>query len=546
MIASASRWVRRARRAPLGTALGLVALGIGAYVVAGPLCAARYPMMTDLPFHAASAAVFRHYWDPAWHFREQFVLQPFAVPYVSMYALAALLMLVMPALPAIKIAAGLMLALLPVGLAVLAHGMRKSPLLGLAGLGFVWCGLTSWGFINFMAALGLFAMVVGLALRALHRPSRGRSLALGAALVALFFTHVFRFPFALAAVAAAALLLYPATRRWRPVVAPLVLGVALLGLWLAWRPEPLAAPLGPIGWHAERLGEIESLLYRSLRDPAEARAAGRALRLLGAVAIGAAALGALQGRWQGLPRRRLAWSIGAPGLVLSCAAVFLVLFLVLPMQIGLWWYVYPREITAACFVALGALPDLPRQGWLKAAFVAALGAAVVPLGRVTADNYRGFDAATADFASIVTRLPQAPKLLYLVFDHQGSSAISTPFIHLPAYVQAERGGWLSFHFASWGASPVGYRGRDEPGAVVPPPTPLRWEWTPDRFRVATHGPFFDWFLVRRRSSPDLLFHADPSIVRVAHHGSWWLYQRVGPRPSRYRLPTRLDLPPWLL
>ena len=41
----------------------------------------------------------------------------------------------------------------------------------------------------------------------------------------------------------------------------------------------------------------------------------------------------------------------------------------------------------------------------------------------------------------------------------GSGAINTPFIHLPAYVQAERGGWLSFQFATWGASPVVYRPR---------------------------------------------------------------------------------------
>ena len=41
------------------------------------------------------------------------------------------------------------------------------------------------------------------------------------------------------------------------------------------------------------------------------------------------------------------------------------------------------------------------------------------------------------------------------------------------------------------------------------------------------GPFFDWFLVRRASTADVLFAADPSIVRVAHFESWWLYHRRG-------------------
>jgi hypothetical protein len=61
--------------------------------------------------------------------------------------------------------------------------------------------------------------------------------------------------------------------------------------------------------------------------------------------------------------------------------------------------------------------------------------------------------------------------------------------------------------------------------VVPPPVPLRWEWTPHLFDVRRHGQFFDWFLVRHPFSPDRLFAADPSIERVDHVGTWWLYRR---------------------
>jgi hypothetical protein len=125
----------------------------------------------------------------------------------------------------------------------------------------------------------------------------------------------------------------------------------------------------------------------------------------------------------------------------------------------------------------------------------------------------------------VTHVPQGPKLLYLIFEHGGSTRSNTPFIHLPAYVQAEKGGWLSFHFAVFGASPVEYRSAEEPGAMVPPGVPLRWEWTPDLFQVNTHGAFFDWFLVRSIQSPDVLFKPDHSIERVAHEGTWWLYRR---------------------
>ncbi|MCC6523562.1 MAG: hypothetical protein IT373_12970 [Polyangiaceae bacterium] len=524
-------WLAGRGRAPaLGIALGAVALALVSYVVVGPFLAARYPMMTDLPFHAANASALRHYFDPAWHFQEQFELQPFAVPYVSFYGLAAFFMLFVGPLAAVKVAAALMLALLPAGLAVLAWGMRKSPLLGLPGLGLVWGGLTSWGFLNFMGALGLFAAVVGLALRALDRPSRAATLGLALALVAVFFTHVFRFPFAIAAVVGSAVCLYPATRRVRPVVLPVLGASALFVAWWLVRPAEVGGSLGKLAPDPKRLGALGEHLYRSLTDPAEAAAAQSAAYWLLALALGLAVVLVLDGRLRRRTRRELWFDAGAHAVVAASAAVFLGLYLTLPMEIGLWWYVYPREATAAVYVGLGLLPDLPRAGWLRALAVAAMCAALVPLGTVTARAYRAFDHATADFARIVARLPQAPKLLYLVLEHGGSVATHTPFIHLPAWVQADKGGWLSFHFAMWRNSPVVYRDPAEPGAVVPPPVPLRWEWTPERFRVLRHGPFFDWFLVRARSRPDAIFAADPSIAFVAEEGTWFLYRRTAPAP----------------
>src|SRR5262249_3460450 len=98
-----------------------------------------------------------------------------------------------------------------------------------------------------------------------------------------------------------------------------------------------------------------------------------------------------------------------------------------------------------------------------------------------------------------------------------------PFIHLPAYVQAEKGGWLSWHFAIWNVSPLQYR--TGPGAVVVPRTPPRWEWTPNQFNLRM-TPFFDTFLVRQKASPDALSANDPTIQRVDRVGMGWLYRRV--------------------
>ncbi len=503
---------------------------MGGWVIIAPFAVARYPMMTDLPFHAANASIVSNYFNPDWHFREQFVLQPFAVPYMSFYVLTAVLMYLLPPIVALKVAAAIMLALLPVGLAMMFHGMRKSPLLGLLGLGFVWCDLTHWGFINHMAALGLFAMVIGLTLRALERPSRRLQLGLGAALIAVFFTHVFRFPFAIAAVIGTAIIMYPATRRWRPILVPTLVAISVFALWWIRRPTALGGDLGSLGFDWSRLapGLLFKFLFNSFNDVEQGQAATRAWLLLRWVAAIGVSLFLLRQRWRYLRFRHWAWGVGVTLVPLFCAAVFLTLYLIMPQQIGIWWYVFPRELTSAVFIALGALPDLPRAGPLRVGFVLVIALAVVPLTRVTMNNYAKFHQATDDFHQVIQKIPVAPKLLYLVRSHHGSTATRTPFIHLPAYVQATHGGWLSFHFSVWGASPVAYRPRDEPGAVVPPEVPLRWEWKPYLFRVCQHGRFFDWFLIRSPRSPAYLFRWDRSIHFVAHEGTWWLYQRKGP------------------
>lgn len=229
--------------------------------------------------------------------------------------------------------------------------------------------------------------------------------------------------------------------------------------------------------------------------------------------------------------RRDLFALGAGLVPLACAMVFFGLFLTLPMEIGVWWYVYPREATAAVYIAIAVLPGLPRSAVARAPLVTALVIAALAYGRFVSKSYAAFDAQTADFVKIAERLPKAPKLLYLIFDHAGSTRGTTPFIHLPAYVQAEHGGWLSFNFVSWNAAPIMFRSRRDERAVLPPPVPSRWEWKPDAFRVLEHGEFFDWFLVRSGRAPDSVFKDDAEIQRVDHVGKWWLYRRIRPAGS---------------
>lgn len=509
---------------PLEWLAWLCAAAAVVYVIGAPLWATEYPMMTDFPFHAASSAIFRHHVDSGWHFREQFVFQLFASPYVTFYGLAALFMLFLPPVVATKVATALMLALLPTGLMVLCWGLRKSPLLGLWGLVPVWGTVTHWGFIHYLGGLGLFAMALGLALRLAERPNATRQGLLIAVLIALFFTDLFRVPTTIIMLLIVAAVLH---RRVDSVRGPLIgaaVGTALFAGWWLARPEPLLDATGwlrPPDW--TRLTEAGRYAFDIFVGADDTQMFRRVMFLFALTAVVLLVVAIV--RLRSWPKG--GWVVPAHAIVGIAIVLFLASYLMLPMEKGVGWYVFPREITAAVFLLPALLPNLPRKTWAHLGFAVWTAVAVAPLAEHVADAHREFGTTTMHFREIIRELPKAPKLLYLVYEHDGSRAQSSPYVHLPAYAQAERGGWLSYHFAQFEPSPIRYRDESDPEAEIPPKTPVRWEWSPQLFQLDEHGAFFDWFLVRRGRAPDALFAGDSSIVRVAHFESWWLYRRRG-------------------
>jgi hypothetical protein len=271
----------------------------------------------------------------------------------------------------------------------------------------------------------------------------------------------------------------------------------------------------------DRLQQVPELLFDDFVGPDENALAVRSFGVLGVVSCLSFLFTRLAARHK--PKRSDSrFRVRAALVVFGVAAVYLGMFLVLPMSIGVWWYVYPREIVAALFMALALVPDLPDDPRAKVVLISAVGLFAAGQARFVADNYRDFERQTADFRDILEFIPKAPRLGYMMLDLSGTKQRVSPYLHLPAWVQAEKGGWLSFHFVSWRQSPIRYR---EGSADVPPPTPLRFEWMQGTFDVRTRGRFFDWFLVRSRRSPDRRFAVDPTLHRVAARGSFWLYRR---------------------
>lgn len=494
-------------------------------VLVYPFTVARYPAITDLPFHAAQVSIFRHYADPAFHFAEQFELHPFDVPYLTMYALGALAAFAVPIHVAAKVMAVGMLALLPVGLGLLFHGMKKSPLWGLLGLCFAYTDLTHWGFLSFAGALGLYAASIGLTLRLLDAPSSRRQLALGAALLLLFFTHVYRFPYALLAIGVTALVMYPATRQVRPLFAPLGAALGLFAVWFSLRPPTLSGGV-PIAFDTSRAARLGDFVFGNYVGASGAEEKKLAGALLATVAAALVLALVYRDRERAADARERRFRQGVTLLPLLLAGGHLLAYFTLPARVGEWWYVFPRELPAAWFILLGALPDLPKRRSVQLGIVALIGLGSGRMALFVAERWRAFDRETADFREIAANLPPAPKLAYLVIDHglpgKAGEKRHSALVHLPAWIQAERGGWLSFHFAGWRIFPIWYR---TGAADTPPQVPRDWEWNPSWFRVNEQGRFFDWFLVRLADDPAPIFASDPGVQLVERRGSWWLYRR---------------------
>lgn len=517
-----------ARQKGLGQSLAIaLVLAVAAVIIALPYAEVTYPAQTDAPAHGSQIAILRHYFDDSFGFRDQFVIQATS-PALLLYAIGAALSFVFPIAWVTQWLGFTLLALLPIGLAVLFRGMKKSPLWGLLGLAFVWGRLSQFGFVFYLGGMGLTAMAIGLALLVVDRPTRGRRIGLAASLLGVFVTHVSHVPFAIVGVAVAGLLFYPATRRFRPLIIPASPAIALFIAWFLARPRAQRDSF-EFELHAERLESFWTTPFSSFMGESGIEEAGVVHEMLGVLIVLATTSLILyigQRRWVYARGHDLAWGAATTALPLALGAGCLVGYLIFPMRYGDWWYVFPRQATAALYFFLPVLPDLPRERWLRWPMVAAVLIVCARMSLFVSERWARFEDATQDFRSIAQRIPDSPRLLYLVFDHGDIEKRESPFVHLPTWIQTEKGGALSFHFAALGFYPARYR---ENASAVPPAVPVDWEWTPQRFRVLEHGPWFDTFLIRnRRGDPSSLLAADPDIEFVTREGSWYLYKRREP------------------
>lgn len=107
------------------------------------------------------------------------------------------------------------------------------------------------------------------------------------------------------------------------------------------------------------------------------------------------------------------------------------------------------------------------------------------------EAFRGFAKEIAGLDDVLEAIPYGKKVATLVFD-RGSRFVSfSPFLHVGAYYQAERGGVSYFSFNDFPQSPVRFLPADRPPKAKP-----RWEWRPESVRPDDELGWFDYVIVR--------------------------------------------------
>lgn len=155
--------------------------------------------------------------------------------------------------------------------------------------------------------------------------------------------------------------------------------------------------------------------------------------------------------------------------------------------------------------------------WASAAFITVVASAAVGQAVVARAAFAGYDDEISGLDAVLEEIPLGKRVVTLVFDRGSRHIGYSPFLHVGAYYQAERGGVSFFSFNDFPQSPVRFLDANRPPKVEP-----RWEWKPEKVRPDRDLTWFDYLIVR--GGPATLKGAD-GFAQLSSHGRFRLYQR---------------------
>ena len=412
-----------------------------------PIVPAYLPLV-DFPQHVALHAIWNNIADPAFHLDGRFrvtLATPYALPHLAAHAAARFLG------PEGGLRAVLVLSLVafPLAALVLLRAFDRPAEIALAAFPAALSFVYWYGFISYLMSLPLILLGIAQARRcaASARPRDGALLALLALLTVA--THAFAFLVLLLLAGVAALATTRALSRLALVAGALAPGVVWSALWTLSNSaevpaEPLETSYGPL---RERLQILLGSAFGSYtRDE-------RVLTIaLASAAVLAAALWLSRrpapAAGDERARRALALvAIAAIGASLLCPQIFMNTW-------GLW-----ERIPPVAFVALAGALRWPAAGATRARLAAGLAAVALFASGTALAQGLAFSEQAKGIREIAQELPRGARVMWTACGEEKPWRTATPsFKHLGAYVQAARGGDLSYSFAHFHHMVVRYRG----------------------------------------------------------------------------------------
>lgn len=176
--------VERVRARPLAALFVVLSL-----LSAAPLWLFPYQPMPDHGNHLAAVSILRHLHDPAWDFERYYEISIGLVPYWGFYAPAYLLSWILPLGLANRLILSLCVVGLPLGMALLARRLGRSPALALFAFPLAWNYSFVVGFSSYAVALAVLPFALVLFIDFCNRPSWGRGVGVAALACALYLGH---------------------------------------------------------------------------------------------------------------------------------------------------------------------------------------------------------------------------------------------------------------------------------------------------------------------------------------------------------------------
>ena len=489
-----------------------------------PLFYVRYAPIEDMPQHLAAVRVLHDFHDPAWGFTRYFELHLARTQYLAYYLAVDLVAYVVPLELANKLLIAAAMIGVPLGARSLRKALGKDGSLSLLLFPLAYNAHLILGFFNFIAAIALSLYAVSLAVQQRRAFGRARAVGVAALSVICFYTHVV--PFALMALAT---VLVGSYTTWRAAMRSLLQLVPAGLCTLYWT---VASPAGRATLSAAQQGAgglgakpVFTPAARALREIpnwlTDVLQGDRDILLLEAW-LGLVALALLLALVARAARRDLGGAGDPIGASLSLRLWLLplisgALYFVAPTSYDWIWPIAQRFPLLCATWLVVALPrvSLGRHVVYALAFVIS-SASFHLVGKAFTDFDRH---EVGDFDRALAAIPDAQRVVGLIFDRGSAHVAFSPFIHFVAYYQARKGGAVMFTFADFPQSPFVFREDNRPPRVPP-----RWEWLPEYVRPRVDLAFYDYALVRGR--PGAIARSNSGFIPVFRGERWSVWKHA--------------------